>query len=121
MISVRVDPADQRIELKVDQPVEEPDLRRILAEIKDGVSKMRPGWLMISDFRGLKLVSPKLDTYIADIQKTVISGSPRKIAVLLDSPLLKIQLGVGSVAVRSESITRRFENEQAWLAFIEAP
>jgi hypothetical protein len=121
MISVRVDPANQRIDMKVDQQVDEADLQRILAEVKAGVLQMRKGWLMTSDFRGQTLVNPKLDTYIAEIQKTVVGASPRKIATLVDSQILKVQLGVGAVAVRSAGITQRFDNEQAWLAYIAAP
>ena len=121
MISVRVDPANQRINLKVDQQTDEADMQRILAEVKAGVQQMRPGWLMASDLRGQSLVNPKLDTYIAEIQKTVVGASPRKIATLMDSQIFKLQLGVGAVAVRSAGITQRFDNEPAWLAFIAAP
>jgi hypothetical protein len=121
MISVRVDPAGQRIDLKVDQPVEEADLQRILAKVKAGVRQMRPGWLMTNDLRGQVALNPRLDTYVTKIQTVVLAGSPRKIATLVDSQLLKLQLSVGSVAARSGDITRRFDNEQEWLAFIAEP
>ncbi|MFI5401254.1 MAG: hypothetical protein ACHQZQ_09415 [SAR324 cluster bacterium] len=121
MISVKVDPVRQRIDLVADQEVGEADMQRILAEVTAGVRLMRPGWIMTNDFRGQALISPKLDPYIAAVQKAVLAGAPRKIATLVDSQLLKMQLSVSSVATRSGDLTQRFDNEQAWRAFIEAP
>jgi hypothetical protein len=121
MISVRVDSIGQLIDLKIDQQVEEADLQRVLAEVKAGVGRMRSGWVMASDFRGLVVVNPALNKYIVEIQKTLLAAAPRKIATLVDSHVLKLQLRVGSDAAQSKDVTQRFDNEPQWLAYIAKP
>jgi hypothetical protein len=121
MIRVQVEPSKNRIDLKVDQQVNEADMRRIVQELAAGVKSMQPGWIMVSDFRGLTMVDPDLNSYIVEIQKTVRSASPRKIAVLFDDDVLHFQLRMGANTSGSHDITQRFTDEQEWLAFIDEP
>lgn len=118
MFSVKADVATQRVTLKVDQTVNEKDLKDILALIKTEVAKMKPGWVMASDFRGMKVVKPELNSYIVEIQKVVMAGKPGRLGTLLDSSVLKMQLHYSSAQAQSADITRRFDNEKDWLAYL---
>jgi len=121
MISVYADVATQRLDLKVKQAVTEADLQKLLADVKSEIAKLRPGWVMAGDYRGLKVVDPKLNSYIGEIQKAVAAGKPRKIASLFDSVIFRMQLQMNPNANAYKDITKRFDNEQEWAAYLAQP
>ena len=121
MIQVLVNAARQRIDMKINQQVNEGDILRVLSELKAGVRSMRPGWTMATDLRGLVVVNPALNHHVAEIQKTVAAASPGKFGTLVDSQVLKLQLRMDAKTVQNNGSMHRFDNEKEWRAFVGNP
>lgn len=121
MIRLHVDKAKNRLDLIANQQVNEADMLQLVRELSECVHSMQPGWIMVTDYRGLAMLDPNLNPYIVQVQKIVRAASPRKVAVLLDNEVLQLQLRMGADMAVSNDITRRFTDEREWLAYIDRP
>jgi len=118
MIVVKADTERQRLIFIINQEVNEADFIDIVKRFDEEIPKLKKGWVLSSDFRGLSMVDPTLGRYIAILQKKVFDGHARKMGTLMDSFMLKVQLVRGGKEVAPEYNVRRFENEEEWEKYL---
>jgi hypothetical protein len=118
MIVVKSDFERQRLILKIDQDMVEADFIKILARLDEEIPKLKKGWVMSVDLRGLMMVDGTLSRYITEVQKKIFAGNAKKIGTLVDSYMLKVQLVRGGNEVAPDYNARRFDNEAEWEKYL---
>jgi len=118
MIIVKADPERQRLNLVINQDISEADFIDILAKLDQEIPKLKAGWVMSTDLRGLMMVDGSLSRYITEVQKKIFAGKAKKIGTLVDSYIMKVQLVRGGKEVEPDYNARRFDDEAEWEKYL---
>ena len=118
MHSIKADPIRQRLLMSVSGRPTNDEIEKLTAETMAEVGKLRPGYVVAIDLRGMAVLDQESAIGIARVQKVMISGSPSKVGTLVDNQILMLQLSRQGKAADSNRLTERFMDEPAWHQFL---
>lgn len=121
MIEVKSNMDNQRLYIVADQALSPEDVQSIISEIEIESGKLRPGFAVAVDFRGMWVKDSYLNERIKALQEALLACGARKIGTLLDSLSVQMRLSQEGLKTHSNEITRRFYNEQEWEEFLAEP
>lgn len=121
MFSVKANLKQHRLEVAIKNVYDEEDLKTVLFLINREVIKLNPGWTAALDLRGMRVLEQKLTIYIKRIQRTFLDNSVVRIATLVDNSVLRMQVQRMGSETGSNSMTTRFNSENAWRSFLATP
>ncbi len=118
MISVKVDPDPQRMDIVSDQALSASDFEKLVISVTREAARLKPGWVAAVDFRGMWLNDAFINERFGKLQTALLAGKAAKIGTLLDSDALKMRLWQSGVTSGSNRLTQRFANQEEWEAFL---
>ena len=121
MIEVDCNDETQRLNITADQALSSDDIQGITRSIEAEACKLKPGFVVAVDFRGMWVNDPYLNEGLKLLQEALLNCGARKIGTLLDNPSMQMRLTQEGQKTRSNEITKRFYDEQAWEAYLAQP
>jgi len=121
MFTITADPIQQRLNITINDFYDEEDLKSICFMINGELNKLKNGWSAAVDLRGMRVLEQKLTKYIKRIQYTFLAHNVARVATLVDNVILKMQIQRIGNETGCNDITRRFNNEEAWLTYLSTP
>jgi hypothetical protein len=118
MFAATADPDRQRMDIVSNQALTPDDFAQLVASVTREAARLKPGWVAAVDFRGMWLNDAFINEHFGKLQTALLAGQAGKIGTLLDSDALKMRLWQSGVASGSNILTKRFNIQKEWEAFL---
>ncbi len=118
MHQVKADPSRQILHLTITSKIEISDAPKILAQLRQEIVKLKPGYVAAIDLRGLTVINPELGNSLQEFQNILVAGQPKKVGTLLSSAVLKMQINQSGQKTGINPNAQRFDNEAEWKKFL---
>ncbi len=120
MVSVKADPARNRLDLVVAQPYSMDEASRVPEMLKQESAKLQPGWIAAIDLSRAGILDQDNTHLTRGAQEALKALGCGRIATLMAGAVQHLQIKRLAAEVGSDSLAQRFTDRAEWEAFLAA-